>query len=181
MVVARRYARALYEEAERASKTDAVDEDIELIVKSLEDSGELDRFFSSPVISRDKKQDVVRALFATHIDDLTLTFLEMLVRKQREDVFSEIASSYRNLRNEQRGIVEATARTAAALSDAERDQLAASLSRLTGKQVLLQVDTDPDLIGGLVVRLGDTVFNGSVRHQLEMLQDRLQVDTISLN
>lgn len=181
MVVARRYARALYEEAERASKTDSVDEDVELIVRSLEDSDELVRFFDSPVISREKKLDVVRALFSTHIDDVTLAFLEMLVRKQREDVFLEIASSYRDLRNDQRGIVEASARTAAAFTDEERDQLAASLSRLTGKQVRLEVDTDPDLIGGLVVRIGDTVFNGSVRHQLEMLQDRLQVDTISLN
>ncbi|MEX0599759.1 MAG: ATP synthase F1 subunit delta, partial [Rhodothermales bacterium] len=147
MVVARRYARALYEEAERTSKTDAVDEDIELIVTSLEDSGELVRFFNSPVISREKKQDVVRALFSTHIDGLTLKFLEMLVQKQREDVFLEIASSYRNLRNEQRGIIEATARTAATFSDEERDHLAASLSRLTGKQVRLQVETDTGLIG----------------------------------
>lgn len=181
MVVARRYARALYEEAERASKTDVVDADMELLRTSLRDSDELARFFRSPVISREKKLDVVRALFEERVDALTLQFVGMLIRKQREDVLPRIAQAYRDMRDEQLGIVEAKARAARELGVDEREELVTALGRLTGKEVRLHVEKDPDLIGGLVIRIGDTVYDGSVRHQLEQLRDKMEVGTISLN
>ncbi len=181
MVVARRYARALYEHAERTTKTDVVDDDMELIRRSLDDADELARFFRSPVISREKKRDVVRELFSQRIDPVTLEFLEMLIRKKREDVFPEIAQAYRSLRDEQLGLVEATARTPRELSGAEQDDIAKAVGRLTGREVRLAVVTDESLIGGIVIRVGDTVYDGSVRRQLEMLRDRMEVGSISLN
>lgn len=181
MVVARRYARALYEDAEAVSKTSAVDDDMTLVSDALDASDELARFFRSPVISRDRKKQIARSLFADRVDELTLDFLEMLVRKQREDIFPRIADAYRVLRNEQLGVVEATARSARDLSVEEQEELATSLGRLTGKKVKLHVETDERLIGGVVIRVGDTVYDGSVRHQLNTLRDQMQVGAVSLN
>src|SRR5690554_653785 len=110
MIIARRYARALYEEAERESKTNSVDDDIELIRATLEQSSELVSFFHNPAISREKKNTVVRELLSARVDPVTLRFLEMLIAKQREDILPEIVEAYRKLRDEQLGIVEAHAR-----------------------------------------------------------------------
>ncbi len=181
MVVARRYARALYEEAERASKTDAVDDDMELIRASLRDSAELTRFFRSPVISREKKQNVVRELYEERVDHLTYRFLETLISKHREDVFPQIATAYRDMRDEHLGIVEARARAAWDLSESNRDELVRALGRLTGKDVRLEVEKDESLIGGLIVRVGDTVYDSSVLHQLDQLRDRMEIGSISSN
>lgn len=181
MVVARRYARALYEEAERASKVDVVDKDMDFIRVSLRESAELTRFFRSPVISRDKKQSVIRALFGSHLDPLTFQFMEMLIRKQRDDVFPAIARAYREMRDEHLGIVQARVRVSRDLSESSRDDLARALAQMTGKDVRLDIQKDEDLIGGVVIRVGDTVYDGSVRHQLGKLRDRMEVSSISLN
>jgi len=181
MVVARRYARALYEEAERSSKIEVVDDDMELIRKTLQESGELDRFFQSPVISRGKKSDVVRTLFESRLDPLTYRFLAMLIRKQREDHFPRIVRAFRDMRDEQMGVVEVIARSAHPLGPEERAELVEAVVRLTGKEIRLKAVTDAELIGGVVIRVGDTVYDGSARHQLSQLRDRLELASISLN
>lgn len=181
MVVARRYAQALYEEAERALKTSAIDDDMELIRESLQNSDELRRFFRSPVIARGKKEDIVRELFTSRVDPLTHRFLEMLIRKQREDLFPRIARAYREMRDEHLGIVEVSARAAWELREEDRSELVEALRRLTGKEIRLETRVDSALIGGLVIRIGDTVYDGSVRHQLEQLRDKMEVASMSLN
>lgn len=181
MVVARTYARALYEEAESGSNIESVDADVELIRSTLDGSPDLARFFRSPVISREKKESVVRTLFGDRVGRLTLRFLVMLVKKEREDHFPQIVDAYRAMRDEQLGIVEANARVAWDMDADERSELAEALGRLTGKRVRLNVEKDADLIGGLVIRIGDTVYDGSVRRQLEVLRDRMEVRSLSLN
>ena len=181
-IVARRYARALYQEAEQQGMTEAIDADVDLIRGSLEGSRDLVSFFRSPILSREKKEAVVRQLFAPpRVQPLTLDFLNLLIEKGREDLFPDVVAAYRELRDEQRGIVEARVRTAFALGADELRQLEAALARMTGKQVRLQVQHDPSLIGGLVVRVGDTVYDGSVRHQLANLREQLETGRISVN
>ena len=179
MVVARRYARALYEEAEHASKVERVDADIAFVRATLEGSEALAQLFRNPVVSREKKQAVVRTLFETHLDDLTLRFLDMLVGRQRESLFVRIAEAWQSLHDERLGIVEAEARVASAFSEEERAGLTEALEQLTGKKIRLNVRKDAGLIGGLVVRIGDTVYDRSVRHRLEALRDRVALRSVS--
>lgn len=181
MIVARRYAKALYEEAEHTSKTDAVDEDMGLIRRSLDGSRELRGFFASPLISREKKEAVVRELFEGRVDALTLRFLTLLVEKHREDLLPSIASAYISMRNEQLNVAEARVRTAEPLGAAEEKKLATALGAMTGKTVRLEVEEDKSLIGGLVIRIGDTVYDGSVQHQLERLREQMGVGSYLLN
>ena len=179
--VARRYARALYEEAERTSKLDAVDDDVELIRASLENARELRDFFKSPIISREKKEVVVTELFENRVDALTLRFLKLLIAKQRETIFPEIVVSYRDMRDAHLGIVRAKARVATPLSEPDRKQLVNALERMTDKNVRLEIEQDPDLLGGVVIRIGDTVYDGSVRHHLERLREQMETGGFSLN
>ena len=172
--IARRYAQALYEEAEQNRQVEQVDEDMALIRDTMAASRELVLLFESPVVSRQKKERVIRQLFEQRLQPLTQRFLFLLIEKQRENFFPGIVHAYRALRDRQLGVVEARARAAQPIGPAEMEKLAGALERMTGQRVRLQVELDPALLGGLVVRVGDTVYDGSVRHQLESLRDQLE-------
>ncbi len=172
--VARRYARALYEEAAHKECVASIDEDVAMIQASLDASPELARFFADPVISADKKRSVIQKLFASRVHAVMLSFLNLLVEKRRENVFPEVATSYRSLRDEQLNIVRAEARVALPLNDAEHKQLGDALEALTGRTVMLTTRVDPSLIGGVIVRVGDTVYDRSVQNQLTQLKGQLE-------
>ena len=174
ITIARRYAQALNEQAAQAGILEQVDADIELISTALTDSRDLRSFFSSPVISREKKGDVVKGLFADRIQDVTMTFMGLLVDKRREGLFPSVVSSYRDLRDVQLGVTAVTVRTAYELSDEDRAALEVELRSLTGKQVRLETKVDASIMGGIVIRIGDTVYDGSITNQLATLRERLQ-------
>ena len=181
MIIARRYASAIYEEAERQGKTAAVDRDIELIEKSFQGSRELVNFFKSPIIAREKKEEIVSELFTGRLHQMTQDFLMLLIEKQREDIFPDIVKAYRELRDRELGIVEAEARVAQPLGSKEEKSLTEALNRMTGKKVRLRVTEDPSLIGGVVIRVGDTVYDGSVRHHLEVLREQMDLGSYRMN
>ena len=181
LIAARRYAEALYQEARAAGQVEAIDDDVEMIRATLEASRELVRLFESPVVSREKKRAVVDELFRERIDALTLRFLHLLIEKKRETMFPAVVEAYRALRDQQLGIVEAHARVAQPLSAEEEQEVVAALERMTGQRVRLQTTHEPGLLGGLVVRVGDTVYDGSVRHQLENLREQLEAGAALTN
>ncbi len=172
--VARRYARALFEEARARGQAQAIDADVAALHEAFAASRELVRVFESPVIPREKKKKLIEALFAGRLQPLTVRFLELLVEKEREDLLPAIVAAYRALQDEEQGIIEAHVRTAFPLDEAGARPLVEKLERLTGKKIRLQLRQDPSLIGGVVVRVGDTVYDGSVRQQLAALRERLR-------
>ncbi|SRR5690606_9951427 len=171
--VARRYALALYQEAQAQNAVDRTDEDVAALAEALDASRELTALFESPVVPREKKEAVIRRLFDGKLADLTLRFVRLLVEKEREDLLPAVVRAYGALRDERLGIVEAHVRTARALGAEEEKQLERALEARTGKQVRLKVDVEPSLIGGLVVRIGDRVYDRSVQHQLDLLRGQL--------
>jgi F-type H+-transporting ATPase subunit delta len=179
--VARRYAGALYEEAEATGVLEPVDDDVLMLRETLNSNGELARFFKSPVISQEKKDTVVRELLSDRVEDLTLRFLRLLIQKDRETLTKPILDEYQSLRDEQRGIVDADVTVARSLADEDREALTEALEEKTGKTVRLHVEEDADLIGGLIIRLGDHVFDASVRNKLTNLHDRLRESSLALN
>ncbi len=180
--VARRYAQALTEEAQSTGALDASDADVALIAETLEGSRDLRMALTSPIISHDKKLAILERLFEGKVSDLTLRFLRLLVTKQRDGQIPSILDAYRQLRDERTGTVEALIRTAAPLSPDEAERLKAVLEARSGSTVRMDLRVDPSLIGGLVVRLGDIVFDRSVKHQLETLRGQLaERAAVSLN
>lgn len=181
LIVARRYARALNEDAAEKNAVKKVDEDIAMIEESMEGSPELRRFFADPMISADKKEVVIDALFKERVHAITLSFLQLLTRKRRENLFPEIVGAYNALRNEQMGIVEALIRVALPLNAAEETKVKEGIENLTGKKVQLKTEVDPSIMGGIIIRVGDMVYDGSVQHQLDSLKDRLKLSTFLAN
>ena len=182
LTVARRYARALYEEAQQGGTLEAVDADMQAVRESLDASRELEGLFKSPVVSREKKEAIVERLFAGKVSALVVRFMRLLIEKQREELLPTVIRAYTDLRDERQGVVEARVKTAMPLGEAEAAALRAALEARTGKQVRLRAEVDPALLGGVVVRIGDQVIDGSARHQLDQLRERLaRPHAISLN
>ena len=172
-LAARRYALALTQEAARTGQADAVDADVVFLGETLDGSRELRLFFRSPVVSRDKKENVLRSLFAERVSPLTMRFLHLLVSKQREALIPAVVAAVRALRDTASGTVEARVRTAKPLTDAETATLQQTLEARSKSPVRMDVRVQPELIGGLVVRIGDVVYDRSVRHQLDVLREQL--------
>lgn len=177
--IARRYARALYEYAEEQGVTHSVDGDIRVIREAVRASRELERFFESPIVSRERKRAVVRALFSEHVSEPTIRFVEMLVDKRREGLFVAVADAYLALRDEVLGMVEVSVRTARPLDAEAEKAIGTRMGELTGKDTRLAVTLDPALMGGIIVRVGDMVYDGSVQGRLESLRDRLVHGTVA--
>lgn len=182
--VARRYAQALYAQADQTGHVAAVDADVELMRDTLGHSPDLRRVMESPVVSREKKQAILTSLFSGKVDKQMDTFLSLLIEKDRIEDIPAIVEAYQAMRDDQQNVVVAKVRTAQALAPDESAQLQKALASQTGGNVRLETQVDADLIGGMIVRVGDTVYDGSVRHQLQTLRDRFAqpaTSTIALN
>lgn len=178
--VTRRYATALYEEAREAGILEAVDDDVLMLRRSIESNRKLSRLFQSPVIPQEKKDTILQELLEDRVEGLTVQFLRLLVQKDRETLTKAVLDQYQSLRDEHRGIVDVNVTVAEPLADDDRDALVEALEAKTGKTVRLHLTEDPELIGGLVIRIGDRVYDGSVRNQLNALHDRLRDTTLSV-
>ncbi len=179
--VAKRYAEALYEAASDASAVETVDADVDLIRESIEASGELRLFFQSPVISREKKTKIAHVLFKARLSPTSMRFVELLIDKQREDIIDEVLGAYRSLRDDMLGIARATARTAQLLADDDEGVVRSALAEVTGQKIQLSTEVDRSLIGGMVVQIGDTVYDGSVRHKLQHLRAQFRSGSFRSN
>ena len=170
--VARRYAKALVEMAEEQKETAAVVKDLESLRQLMKGSREFVLFLKSPIINRVKKHDVLRVLFEGRIGGATVRFLDLIAEKGREEILPDIIDQFFILRDERQGIVNVEV---SVVSDFSKDQTAflqKKLETYTGKSVRITFSVDKQLKGGFVARVGDTVFDGSVKRQLELLRQR---------
>jgi F-type H+-transporting ATPase subunit delta len=171
--VARRYAQALFTAARKDGVIERVETDLETVDALIRLQPNLLRILRAPTIARPQKKDLVRRLFENQISSLTLRFLYLLIDKRREAVLPEINREFRSLSYAARNILPVTATVAERLTAEERARLTEALGRRTGKTVELSEELDSSLIGGMVLRLGDTIIDGSVAGQLRRLRQQL--------
>ncbi len=170
--VARRYAVALMTAAEESRSIDSVAADLQNVGKLLRESRELVLFLTSPVIPARKKALVLREIFEHKVGKEVLTFFLLLTRKGREDVIPDIVGQFAVLLDQRQGIVDASVKSAFALDKEHEQLLKKRLDTYTARTERMDLGIDTSLKGGLVIRIGDTVLDGSVRHQLELLKAR---------
>ena len=183
--IARRYASALYEEAaageqpDRAAEPSAatvqrVDADVELLATTLAGSRDLQLLLTSPVVGSDKKETILRRLFESSVSEIVMRFVLLVNNKGRGSMLADILDGYSALRLDQQGIVTAHARVAVKMGSDEEEELRESIAKTLGREIRLEVEEDSSLIGGLVVRIGDRVYDGSLKRQLAVLQKQLE-------
>src|SRR5437667_3174477 len=169
---ARRYTTALYEIAEENKKTDKIKQDFESIKTSIDKSSELKLFLSTPIIICETKARVIAELFKSKVDDITIKFLQLLCKKNRENLLYDIAVDFLDLLNEERNILEATIKTAVDISSDNKKDLIEKLKIYTGKEVNATFEVDPAIKGGFVARIQDTIIDASIKRQLELLREK---------
>lgn len=174
LAVARRYAQALFDLAREQDQLDQVEQDLQLVVGQIEENPEVGEVLKHRLIAAAVKMDLVRQVFAGRVSPLTLNFLGVVTRRRREFHLTEMFEQYRILANEARGLTEVSLRTAAEVPEENLAALRDALASHLGKQVTLKTALDPELMGGVVVQVGDTLMDGSVRTRLKRLGDRLR-------
>ncbi len=171
--IVRRYASALFSAASSADAVDRVESDLGFVSYVMESSPALWEAMTSPIIPRVKKEQILADLFGDKVHEITLSYMKLLVEKRREEALKETEAEYIDLANEARGIVQAEVTSAIALDEDQEKKLVAKLTAMTGKRIQLAKKVDPELIGGVLVRIGDTVIDGSVKGQLAALREEL--------
>jgi len=151
---------------------DAVTRDVDALGMLLEQSREFKAFLKSPVVSSEKKRKTLEEILKGSFSELTRKFVNILATKGREDLLPEILRQFRRLYDERQGILHVTARTAVKFSESQERTLVAQIERATNKKVRITYVLDPSLKGGFLVQHEDTVWDASVRHQLDLLRQR---------
>lgn len=167
-IASRRYAKALLLLAAEANQADAVLKELDGVRATIAGSSDLRAVLGSPVIKPEKKGAVVKAVFPSS-SDLVSRVIDLLAERQKLSLLPDIALTYIQLYNEANGIAEVLLTSAEPLTDELTLSVKTALERKTGKKVNLRSSVDPSLIGGITVQIGDTMFDGSVRHSLEKL------------
>jgi F-type H+-transporting ATPase subunit delta len=172
--LAERYAGALVEVALENKQADQVKKELAAFAAMIRESAELHAFLSNPSIARASKHAAIEQLVARMGASRTLrNYLFVIVDQRRAGLLPEIEQAFSALLDARQGITQAMVTSAADLTANERAELDATLAKLTGRKVQAQFKTDPTLIGGAVVKIGSTIYDGSVRSQLDRLRARM--------
>ena len=173
--VARRYARALLSLGLEEGRHEQFGDELGAVLQALEKSPEAAVLLRNPGYTAGQRQGAVAALASSlKLSPLVVSFLRLLVDRQRIEDLAQIDRSYRALLDVEVGRVRATVTSAVPLSDQETARLRESIEKMTGRTIVLDTRTDPALIGGVVAQVGATQFDGSLRTQLERMRDALK-------
>ena len=171
--VARRYAAALFSQAQRTNRLDQAAGELKLVAQSVKQSPMLAAVISQPLLTQERQKAALKDVFVKSISPQTLGFLSLLVDKRRIALLPEVIAEFQQMVRTFHNVEEATATTAVTLTEAERTALVRSLEARTGKKIELNTAVDPEVLGGVLVRIGDTVFDGTVRGKLGRLREQL--------
>lgn len=173
LTIGRNYAETLLTLAKRSGDEEAWGALIEELAAAMRDDQRLRTFLESPKISAAQKIEVLEKAFGRKMPRLFLKFLETVVAKRRQMVIPAIATEYRALIDEAEDRVHANVTVASEPGAGEREALTKQLSRLFGKRVVPHISLNPAILGGVIVKVGDTVMDGSVRRRLATLRRRM--------
>ncbi len=172
--VAARYAQALFDVARDNNTVAETENELRGFMRLVDESRDLQQVLYNPQVPVELKKEIVRGAFGKALSGTTLNFLCLALDRRREPYLKSIAERFFGLANETRNIVEAEVTTALELSVVHKVNLMQVLSRMTGKELRIRYQVDPVILGGLVVRLGDRIIDGSVKRQLERLKDSIR-------
>jgi ATP synthase F1 delta subunit len=166
------YARSLFEAAQDAGRLDEVREQLGQFADALADDRDLQVFFFSPYLTSEEKKEGLRKA-VTGADPLMGNFLELLVENHRMPALLRIRREYDRLWDEENKLLPVQITSAVELDEQVVEQIGERIGEQTGRKVELSSNVDPDVLGGLVVRVGNTVLDASIRNRLEQLRKQV--------
>lgn len=172
--VARRYATALADVVIARGEGKEVHDELSAWDQMMRANSKLLEIFGNPTVPYDQKQKLLRALIdRAKVLPTTANFLQVLLQNQRLAELGEVNKRFATVLDERAGAMSAYVTTARSVPVAAQEALRAKLTAMTGKNVRLSFKTDKELIGGIVTRIGSTIYDGSVRNQLERARTKL--------
>jgi len=173
LIASRRYAWALLSAAEEGQFLDQATDALNSIKETLANSRDLVHVLRSPLINGDKKTHILEEVFKEIAGEKVMIFLRLLADKKRAGQLPEIIGEYQKLLDEKNGVINVSINSAVMLSDEQAKDLVNKLANYTGKKVRAKMKLEEALLGGVTVKIEDTIIDGSVRHQLQMMKKSL--------
>jgi len=167
--LARVYSRALFEVAQAQDKLELIREQLSQLAEALAGDRQLALFFFSPYFSTQEKQDALHRVL-TDADPVLVNFLELLVEKHRMPVIFRIREQYERLWEEENRVLPVDVTSAIELDPETTENLGRTIGERSGRRVTLAAHVDPDILGGIVVRVGNSILDASIRTRLEQLR-----------
>ncbi len=171
--IARNYAEALLALARKAGALESWGAMLDSVAEAVSGNAALTNFLAAPQVAASEKKRILEKAFGDKLPRLLVRFLQKLVDNRRQNLIPEIALEYGSLVDEAEGRVHAQVTLAREANEADREALAKQLSARLGKTVVPHVTVNRAILGGVIVRVGDTVMDGSVRKRLSTLRSRL--------
>ena len=158
-------------------KAEAGRQQLQEFLALLNNQPDARRFLENPTTAVDRRKRLLKEIFdALSLDRRVANFIGILVDRDRLPILEKIVEAYQKLLDDRLGILRARVTAAYSLNTSEQRELMARLERATGKQVRMEVAVDPSLIGGVIAQVGSTIYDGSVRHQLQAFKSRVVED-----
>lgn len=174
-ILARRYAKALFSLGKEQDKFEVYNESMSAIASLYEESPEVGDSLTNPLYPLDARQKVMAKIAEAVKADVTLTaFLNLLVEKQRAGVLPDIAHEMQVMVDAAQNISHGQVISAIELESSLQEKIQATLEKITGNKVILETEVDPSIIGGIIAKVGDLVFDGSIKTQLNGLKESIK-------
>ena len=171
--IARRYAQAIFSIAEDKGAVDQYLTQLEEVVQTVTESGDLARVFGSRLTNTEKKKELVVQLFSSRIDKNVLNFILLVLDKGRGGYLADILANYQKMTDDKQQVCPATVISALPFEKEQESALTNKLKTVTGKEIRLTKETDPNILGGFKLVIGDLHYDASVAGQLNAMQQQL--------
>ncbi len=172
--ISKRYARAFFEIAGEEKKLEQYYNELSQFSSIVAENKDLGGFLANPIFDEEAKKKVLEKIIGKlSLSKMTINFLNLLIDKKRIDVLPDIETCYRQLMDETLRKVRVTLKTAFPLSGEMQDYITSNLKKMTGQAVEVTVESDKSLLGGILIGVGDTLYDGSIKNQLNNMRNLL--------
>lgn len=172
-MIARRYALALFQIAKERQLLGVVEEELRVVKEVIQYNPDLKAVLKSTKLSKEKKKEILKAAFAS-VSEYVLNTLLLLIDRHRDDQIVNVVNEFIELANDEMGVAEAEVHSIRPLTDAEREAISATFAAKVGKKSLkLENFVDSNLLGGVKLRIGNRIYDGSLRGKLDRLERKL--------
>jgi len=168
--VSARYATSLLDSAVQKNLLDTISDDIEFVSSVLKQNPNLNKLLENPVVRTEKKVSILEEVFKNRVEPDTMDFILFVVKKKREEILFSILAKFKELRDLKLGYLNVNVIVASEFTESQKDELKNNLQNILKKKVRMSYKVDEKILGGFIVQAGDTVFNASIKHQLNMLR-----------